>query len=260
MKRSTPVLALLALATLATATTACGRRGDPGANIPDEETFYMSLPEDEGDAGSTQTQAECVDTGAYDALKERILVYNAAIQARIALIKLMIRAADRAGGGQLVDRTASRNGFTAELVAEDDGAGSVGYTVTLTDPDGNTTTLLDGTSASDLTSGSWDFQGLTQNRAVHVDWTHVDGTLTVDRTATGDFGTRTSHYVRTDTDADVTFSGPNHDATAHWNRDTKDGSIIVDGNETCWDAADDLSDFCNVPCDAGEGEGEGEGE
>ncbi|HEY4224171.1 MAG TPA: hypothetical protein VGO62_22605, partial [Myxococcota bacterium] len=132
----------------------------------------------------------------------------------------------------------------------DDGNDTVNYTVTLTDPNGTSTTLLDGTADSALSTGSWDFHGLTENRTVHVAWTNVDGTLTVDRTATGDFGTRTSHYVRTADAVDLTFSGPDHDASAHWDRTTRSGDITVDGDETCWEGTDDS--FCTVACTDGQ--------
>jgi hypothetical protein len=236
-------------AATAAATSACGRGGAGEGSVPDAETFFMALPEDEGDDASSSSaeQAACVSTEGYDDLKARIEVYNEAIRARVGLIKRMVRAAERNGGGT-VTRTATSGGFTATMTAVDDGEGHVTYNVTIENPDGESATLLEGESNADLSAGSWDFQGLLQNRTVHVDWTNDGEVLTVDRTATGDFGTRTSHSVRTADTVTITFSGPEHDGSAEWSRETKDGSITVDGTQHCWDANDDLTEFCSVDC------------
>src|ERR1051326_577009 len=107
-------LVIATIIATAAGTSACGR-GKGNDNVPDAETFYMALPETQGDdAGSSASQAACVSTEGYDALKERILVYNVAIQDRIALIKLMLKAANKAGGASFT-RSASKNDFTVTL-------------------------------------------------------------------------------------------------------------------------------------------------
>ena len=216
--------------------------------LPDEATFFLESPQDEVDG--TQSQAVCAsDTAAYDELLERIQTYNEAIAARVALLKAVSRATRRelARDGE-AEYTAERNGFTITLHAVEDEEANVTYDVSITDPDGNVVRVLEGTSNGPRSEGTWQIFNAQSEVVVEVDWTNVDGVLTVNRTATGAFGTRDSTYIRNEDTVSLVFVGPEHEASAQWDRETKDGSIIVDGVETCWDASDDLQDFCTVDC------------
>lgn len=239
-------LIVIALLAASIAFTGC-RRGQQNPGLPDEDTFFLPSPQEEGGTA----QALCAsDTAAYDALLERIQTYNEALQERIALIRLVVRATAREleRDGE-VERTVERDGFTLTLNAVEDEEGAVLYTLTLTNPEATTLRVLEGSADAARESGAWTVFNAADTAVVQVDWTNIDGTLTVDRTATGPFGTRESHYVRTATEVTLDFTGPQHTASAQWDRATKDGSITVDGAaEVCWDASDDLTDFCSVPC------------
>jgi hypothetical protein len=262
LKRFAVLASTLVLASLAT--VACGRNKEA---LPDEATFYLQTPEDDAAelsaAGNTATQAVCANADSHTKLVAFIEAENDAIADKLALLKALVRAGRRVGPNGEITKTITKNGNTATIDVKNDGAGNIDYSVTFTPAGGTASKVLTGTSKEDLTSGSWDFQGLTQNRTVHVDWTNENDTLTVNRDAKGDFGERTSTYVRTATTVDITFHGPQHEATAHWDRTTHDGNITVDGTETCFAAdpadAQDGSAYCTVPCSSG-GEGEGEGE
>lgn len=245
IRRSMKRVGLLALVVVAAATVGC-RRGQANDALPDEDTFYLPEPKEEGG----NTQALCAsDSAAYDALLERIATYNEALQARIELLRAVVKATAREleRDGE-AEYTVERNGVTLVLSAVEAEDGSVSYVATTTGPEGDTLRLLEGSANADRSAGSWTVLRAANERAVVVSWTNVDEVLTVTRTATGGFGERASLYVRTPAAVDVTFSGPNHDGEAQWDRETKDGSIVVDGSELCWDASDDLTDFCSIPC------------
>jgi hypothetical protein len=219
------------------------RRGQQNPRLPDEATFYLESPQEEGNA-----QPLCAsDTAAYDELLTRIQTYNEQLQNRIELIKAILsvgaRQLERDGEAEY---STERNGFVITLNAVEDEAANVTYALTVTTPEGETVRVLEGSANAARSAGTWNVLNAQGEVVVEVEWTNEDDTLIVNRTA----GERSSVYVRNADVVTLDFTGPNHTANAQWDRQTKDGSIIIDGNETCWDASDDLLDFCTVDCGA----------
>jgi hypothetical protein len=229
-------------------TAACGRGNDAGL-LPDEDTLAMPLPND-AEGRSRQAQAICAsDTEAYDELVARVEIYNEALAGRIALLRALQRSAarslERTGA---FEYTATAGASSATLLAEEDDEGAVTYTVTLTGPDGEARTLMEGNANADRTAGAWTvFVGSA--RTVDVTWSSVDETLTVERVARGAVVERTATMVRTPETVTIDFVGPNHVATATWDRATKDGRIVIEEAAHCFDVDPENVDVCSVPCD-----------
>jgi hypothetical protein len=238
--------------------SACGRiaRVDGAVDdvLPPTESFFLSLPADEGVADTDATQAVCADgTVAYDRLEERAHTYNEALQQQTELIRLAVSATQR----QLertgeAERSVTRNDRTLTMRAVQTEDGVISYEVTLTVAEGESQTLLTGMMAADRLSGSWNIEAVRADRSVTVAWTRNESgsEVQVDRIATGPFGERTASYTRNGDDVSLVFAGPEHTATAQWSRSTRDGSITIDGEQRCWDASEDGLEFCNITCPA----------
>lgn len=248
MNRTRSPLSFLIVCAVATLplTAACDRRDAGG--LPPEETFYLPTPAEEALSAS---QALCAsDTAAYDELVARIDAYNDALADRIALLRALqqrtARQLDRTGEAEIV---VERERATVTLHAVEDDTGAVVYDVSVAVDGGAPITFLEGDADAERASGTW---RVLKDGDVVVDvaWENdADAdVLTVDRTVHGVIGERSSHYVRTAETVDITFTGPNHDAVASWDRATKDGQITIDGNTTCFDASEDAVDFCTIPC------------
>lgn len=262
VKNLVRIVAGLSVAAMPFVASACDGLGNNDAiALPPEDTFYLLSPEDDVDLGGglvgQARQAVCADTEAYDRLEELVEVYNENIRPQVQAVKAALRAAARidAADGS-VEFSAERNGNTISLVALEAEDGSINYTVTLTNSEfADGLVLLDGSMAADQKSGSWNVHRRTGEVFADTDWSVDDnGVLTVTRVVDAAAGQRTSVYTRSETDASIVFTGPNHNATASWSRETKDGSVVIEGvqgsREICWDASDDLTEFCSIECPA----------
>lgn len=229
------------------ATLACG--GRQVGPLPPEETFYLPSP---GEDGASSAQAVCAsDTAAYDVLVERIGTYNGFLADRIPLLRALqqqtARQLDRAGEVEFV---AAGERATVTLRAVEDEAGAVVYSVTVSVEGGDPITLLEGDADAERSSGTW---RILRDGEVVVDvaWTTANPggeSLVVDRTVRAAAGERSSRFALTADAVTLTFVGPNHDATAEWDRATGDGQITVDDTTQCFATSEDGADVCTVAC------------
>lgn len=163
-----------------------------------------------------------------------------------ALQQQTARQLDRAGEVEFV---ADGDRATVTLRAVEDESGSVIYDLTIAVGGSEPVTLLQGDADADRTAGTW--QVLRDGEAVvDVDWTHdqQEELLVVNRTVRGANGDRSSRFTATPELVALSFTGPNHDATAQWDRTNLEGEITVDDRTQCFQASDDAVDFCTVPC------------
>ena len=237
-------------------------------DLPPEDTFYLMSPADD-DSGIpiTTAQAACAtDTAAFDRLESFIAVHNEALQDRIDLVKLAIRATAKAiKDGGTFDRTITRGNrtLTVEAVAAPDGSAT--YSLTFTAASGTALKFLSGSMAADHNSGAWTISKPDVADFADVTWTRNGDTLVVTRVVHKSDGDRTSVYTRTGTTVTLAFTGVEHDANATWDRATKSGSVTFtdaqgSSHALCWDHSAGSTDFCSVACPGAAGEGEGEGE
>lgn len=249
---------LLSLLLAAVAVVAC-RRGDD-VERPPEDTFYLVSPSDDASDDEPARQAVCAsDTAAYDEVIALIDQYNEAISDRIDALRLIVRATarqlEREGEVEIVAE-GERGTLTLTAVQADDG--SVSYEATFTPADGGEPVkFLEGSMASDRESGAWTILRPNGDVAVEVSWTRdleLDNVI-VTRVVTGPFGTRESVYVRDQQTASIDFTGPQHEATVTWDRETKDGEITITDvgrqdvtGTLCWDADLESRDFCTIEC------------
>lgn len=222
----------------------CGRLRSSG--LPPEDTLYLPSPEDKVQRGSLEQSVCASDTQAYDDLKQWIDDHNDAIQSQIAIIKLLAKASarqlDRDGEFEYSAEREDKSITLKAVVAEDD---AVTYDATFSGPEIEEYTFLDGTTAADRKSGQWTFHKLDGEDVIEVTWTLDGEDLTVERKRLD--RERTITYKRKGTTATVVFVGTNHNATASWDTESKDGSFEMDGQaKVCWEHS--TSDYCTVDC------------
>lgn len=241
MRRSKVTLVMLA----ALVATSCGRLRQAG-DLPPEESLYLPSPED-APGGSTQRQSLCASQSqAYQQLKTWIDEHNEAIQGQIALLKLMVKAAsrqlEREGEFEYSAEKEGRSLTLRATVGDDD---AVSYTCTYSGPNVEDYRFLEGETAADRNSGTWQFHKPDGTAVVAVDWTRDGDDVHVERQRLD--RERKVVYDRSGTTASVHFSGPNYAASATWDTETRDGSFAV-GDETmvCWEHQD--SDYCTADC------------
>jgi len=240
----------IAVVTLAAAgallVVACGGRSAKRAGLPPEDSLYLPLPEDTVNKG-TLSQSLCVSgTTAHQAIETWVNEHNDAIQSQIALIKLMMKVSARQlqKEGEF-EYTVENGGRTLTLHALVQADDSIAYDATFNGPNITDYKFLDGTTAADKNSGAWTFHKQDGSDVVHVTWMRDGDDLTVERDRL-DLGRHVS-YTRVATAVTVVFTGPNHNATAHWDTETRDGDIQIESAiEICWEY--DGTQYCDVAC------------
>lgn len=226
---------------------------------PPEDTIYLAAPSEDIAIENDTRQAVCAgDSVVYDDVKALIDQYNDSISDRIDALRLVLRAAGRQleNEGELeFTAEGARGSLTlVAVVASDD---SVELGASFTPTDGEAIPFLAGTISPGRDLGTWTVSRANGDVAVEAEWTRdlALNNVTVTRTVTGAFGTRSSFYARDATTATIDFEGPQHQATVSWDRETKDGTITItdigraDAEGTfCWDADVASNDFCTVDC------------
>jgi hypothetical protein len=249
------------IVTLLVAVVGCRQARD--VERPPEDTIYLAAPSEDIAAGSDNEarQAACAsDSVVYDDVKALIDQYNETISDRIDALRLVLRAAGRQleREGELEFTAEGARGSLTLVAVQSEEDGSVQFGASFTPTDGDAVPFLSGAMDGSRESGTWTLLRVNGDVAVEASWTRdlEQDNLAVTRTVNGAFGERTSFYARDAQAATIDFTGPQHEASLTWDRETKDGELTVTdiGREGvtgtfCWDADLDAQDFCTVPCE-----------